>query len=135
MKQKIIFILLSLTLIFSLTACGGKLTKGNWTGDQSYCFAVDVDDYDGDVYQSGNYHFELDPTRDEIPSLYEIYVSDEYISSSSLLTEEYYVNSIGGLSPENDGIDIELPSGSYVYIIPVKTLYEPSGILRITMNK
>lgn len=136
MKKIILpIILLSIVMIVVQTISNADRRYGTVSGDETYCFAVDVEDFVGDVYKSGNYHFEMEPELDQIPSFYEVYVTNEYFEDISLLTDEHFVNYVGGLQYKDDNLNIELTAGTYVYIIPVEILYPHSGKLIIELNQ
>lgn len=136
MKKIILSIfLLSFVIILFQTISNADRKYGSVSGDETYCFAVDVEDFDGDIYKSGNYHFEMELELNQIPSFYEIYVTDEYYEDITLLTDEHFVNYVGGLQYRDDNVNIELTAGTYVYIIPVEILYPHSGTLKISINE
>lgn len=136
MKKIILSIfLLSIVMIVVQTISNADRKYGTVSGDETYCFAVDVEDFDGHVYPSGNYHFEMEPESNQVPSFYEIYVTNEYFEDSSLLTDEHFVNYVGGLQYRENDLNIELTAGTYVYIIPVEILYPHSGTLKISLNQ
>lgn len=127
-----------LILILILCGCeqGNQYKKsGEWTALSNYMFAVEVDDFDGDVYEAGTYHFYPDLVdridgmlSNETPIVWDIYISENEYKNMSELTDSEYVASIGGLAKIEE--DIILEKGKYVYINYNEVFGEPAGILK-----
>ena len=115
-KATIILAILLSTLI--LCACGSmsKYQTGcTWALDENYCFAVEVDNFDGDVYQAGNYKFSSKIWDKKIPAIYDIYVSQNLYNKTRSLQETEFVGSVGGIA--NEFVETTLSPGDYVYVI------------------
>lgn len=101
------------------------LTDGTWSLESTtYCFAVEVDSYNGDIYESGTYIFGV--TNDKLGEapMYDIYIENNEVSKYELKTPDYTVGGAG-----DTGTSIYLPKNSYVYIVPVDMVYSPKGFL------
>jgi hypothetical protein len=169
MKRKLLSLLLCLSLVISLTACGGAtsttdetastsdvveasensidelennyMTSGNWAMyDSNYMFAVEVDDFNGDVFKAGKYKFKISASITKaasgnspavLPAIFDVYIGDEEYSSIEELKKSISEPqlSIGGMGSEGLEIEYELVQGQYVYIIPYDVDYEPSGYI------
>lgn len=107
------------------------LSETTWALFDNYAFAVEVDSYEGDVFEAGEYNFKEDLVLDgQVPVIWDVYVSDEQKSSLSELQESELKGSIGGM--EKAELTIELSAGQYVYVKYNKTAGEPGGVLRIS---
>ena len=129
---------LCVVLIFMLCGCMNSSkykNSGDWSGLSNYMFAVEVDDFDGDIYEAGTYRFYPDLVdridglmSKETPIVWDIYVSDSEYKNVSELSDTEYVASIGGIDKIEQ--DIILSQGQYVYINYNEVFGEPAGILR-----
>lgn len=129
-----IFYLLIALSILGLCGRDKILTHSTWADTCNYMFAVDVDGFDGDVYEPGIYTFYNSSVRmneypQKIPIIWDIYVSNNFYPDVSYLKSEEYAGSVGGITNEN--IKWSLSSGNYVYIIYNPTVNTPMGILNI----
>lgn len=107
------------------------LRETTWALLDNYAFAVEVDSYEGDVFEAGEYIFKEDLVLDgQVPVIWDIYVSAEYKNSISELQESELKGSVGGM--EKAELTIELSAGQYVYVKYNKTAGEPGGVLRIS---
>lgn len=125
-----------LLIIIMAVGCGEKSgskyqSKGEWSlYDTNYVFAIEVDDFDGDIYQAGKYDFKLTSADASDAGLFDIYTSTELITDSSDLTENMLVGIVGGM--ELFTLTMKLETGTYVYVIPYQgAAYEQHGILSI----
>lgn len=100
--------------------------------EENYMFAVEVDDYNGDIYKAGTYVFSTLTNAAGKTGIYDIYVEDKELSSLSELGElDYEVGGIG-----SSEIEIALNKGDYVYIIPYKSLiYIPEDVLYMKLKE
>lgn len=110
------------------------LNKTTWAALQNYMFAVEVENFDGDIFEAGTYRFypdavNLDDYPTKIPVVWDIYISDKYYTNPNQLKDDEYVATVGGL--EKDEYTAELLAGKYVYINYNKVLGEPMGMLQI----
>lgn len=107
------------------------LRETTWALLDNYAFAVEVDSYEGDVFEAGEYIFKEDLVLDgQVPVIWDIYVSAEYKNSISELQESELKGSVGGV--EKAELTIELSAGQYVYVKYNKTAGEPGGVLRVS---
>lgn len=138
MKRILSLILIFVLCITCLAGCGKKSnykSNGTWANLSNYMFAVEIDDFDGDVYEAGTYHFYPDLVdrvdslmSSETPIVWDVYVSYHEYTKLSELKESEYVASIGGITKTEE--DIVLKKGNYVYINYNEVLGEPAGILK-----
>ena len=137
-KKIIIAVLVSMMVVFA-TACGktasetGHKTEATWADTGNYMFAVEVPDFNGDIFEAGTYRFypdavDIDDTS-KTPVVWDIYVSQNEYSDSSQIQENEYVATVGGL--EKNEYSCDLSAGQYVYINYNDTLGEPTGMLQI----
>lgn len=132
MKRSLMILICGLVL---LTGCGsdsGYKTGATWADSSNYMFAVEVESFDGDIFEAGTYSFYPDGVSDDpskTPVVWDVYVSTTEHSSSSELTEDEHVATVGGMV--EDSATIELQSGDYVYINYNQTLGDPTGMLKI----
>lgn len=125
MKKKSVLILMSLVIAMAMCSCGGGSDSGSnsdsvykteaeWADDTGYCFAVAVDGYDGDIFESGKYSFKSSLSKDEIsnldsaktPRVWDVYVSNDLVDKTEDLTEDELKGSVGGLG--GDDLTLEL---------------------------
>lgn len=111
-----------------VSSSGKYKTEIKWALSDNYCFAVEVDSYDGDICEAGTYNARVEVSKKGFAPIYDIYIENELHDSISDLGEIDY--SIGG---NNAGgtLTIPLEAGQYVYIVPMKMAYEPHGYLVI----
>lgn len=111
------------------------LTKIQWADTSNYMFAVEIDDFDGDIVQSGKYNFTTTGKSDEshVAIVWDIYISDNLYSNMRELSDSEYVTSVGG--NDNTSASIILERGKYIYINYNKTALNPSGLLNIEIVK
>lgn len=138
MKRILSLILIFVLCITCLAGCGKKSnykSSGTWANSSNYMFAVEIDDFDGDVYEAGTYRFFPDLVDrvdslmcSETPIVWDVYVSYHEYTKLSELKESEYVASIGGITKTEE--DIVLKKGNYVYINYNEVLGEPAGILK-----
>lgn len=140
-------IILGIILVFSLSACNGYKTSGEWAlYDTNYMFAVEVDGYSGDVYQAGKYEFKLSAGRTEsaggnsqavLPALFDVYIGNKEYSSIAEMKQDIPEPQItvGGMGSGDRVIEYELVAGQYVYIIPYDVAYQPSGYISFKLSK
>ena len=108
------------------------LTEITWADLNNYCFAVEMENYNGDIVESGTYRFYPDlvvENSNKIPQVWDIYVSNNLYENLNLLQDSEYITTIGGLGKEE--ITIELNPGQYVYIKTIKMKSESTGLLKI----
>lgn len=112
-------------------------TTATWADLNNYMFAVEVDDFDGDIFQAGSYRLYPDAVDLEdslkTPIVWDVYVSNNLYTNSNELSESEYVSSVGGI--EMDECELELEKGQYVYINYNDVLGEPTGMLQIEMKE
>ena len=122
------------------------LTKTEWAMyDRSYMFAVEVDGFDGDVFQAGTYSFVLEggitksATENggiaKFPMVFDVYIADKEYSSLTEMHQDFNIPTltIGGISSST--YEYTLNKGQYVYVVPYQDLvYEPSGYLTIKLK-
>lgn len=116
------------------------MTNGSWAlYDSNYIFAIEVGDFNGDIFKNGDYIFELSAGSDtskNTPAIFDIYVSDTLYANEAELTQSMNepTLSIGGMGSSDDKHKYALKKGSYVYIVPFKEMQnEPSGYLNFTI--
>lgn len=139
MKRKIAILVLTALISTSLVACGETAsendykTEATWADTGNYMFAIEVSDFDGDVFEAGTYKFYPDAVDLEDPSktpiVWDIYVSGNKYSDSSQIQDDEYIATVGGL--EKAEYTGDLSAGQYVYINYNETLGEPTGMLQI----
>lgn len=114
---------------------GKYLTKLQWADTKSFVFAVEIDDYDGDIVKSGKYNFITTGKTDKshVAIVWDIYASKNLYQNINELNDSEYITSIGGNN--NDSYSIDLEKGKYVYIKYNKTALKPSGMLTIDLIK
>ena len=108
------------------------LTEALWAGPSNYVFAVEIDSYNGDIFEKGTYRFYPDLvtiTSNEIPVVWDIYVSDELYNSTSQFLDSQLQATVGGIN--NLEATLELEKGQYVYVIYNEPVSTPTGALKI----
>ena len=115
-------------VVFILVSGSKYKTEIEWALSDNYCFAVEVDSYDGDIVEAGVYNAYVKVSKKGFAPIYDIYIENELYSSTRYLDEVDY--SIGG-NYGSGTLTIPLEAGQYVYIVPVKMAYEPHGYLVI----
>lgn len=101
-----------------------------WADLSNYSFAVEIDNYEGDVVSSGNYKFyPYMVVEGKVPQVWDIYISENYYFNISELKESEYVASVGGI--DNYSVTLELRPNQYVYINTIEMKSEPTGALKI----
>ena len=109
-------------------------SKITWAALSSYCCAVEIDSYDGDIIEAGTYRFYPDLVsgleNGRIAIVWDIYVSDKLYNQISELKDDEYQGTVGGISKNE--ITIKLEKGQYVYVKynPVAN-NDPTGVLMI----
>lgn len=137
MKKALLIIFIFILLISILYACkpdSKYKTKGDWALDTNYVFAVEIDDYNGDIFQAGTYEFTTKVfDKHKIPAIYDIYISDKYYTRLNGLKESEFVGSVGGR--EDASIEITLTAGKYVYVKFNKVVGEKGNSLEFSLVK
>ena len=92
----------------------------NWGDDnsnQQYKIAVEVEEYQGDIIQAGNYKItQTNTAYDEYTErIYNIYISNQNYENFEDVQLTDYIGSIGGPQYENE-LSISLEKGQYVYV-------------------
>ena len=101
--------------------------------DVHYACAIGIPDYNGDIIEPGTY--KIYPTGvitsgNYIPTVWDLYVSENYYNNISELSDQECIGSVGGLDQLN--MTCELPSGKYLYVKYHKVANDkPTGILMI----
>lgn len=101
------------------------LTKIEWTNrgndysdetDEWLKVAVEVDNYDGDIIESGTYNVEqTDGEYDGKPQrIYNVYVSSLNIDEPEVIKNNDFPVTVGGVNGEKQTITVE--KGEYIYI-------------------
>jgi len=119
-------------------------TEGEWALGDPYKFSVEIDSYDGDVYQSGEYEFTETTVNMEpeyTPYIYDIYASKEsYDNMYDMFTDwdnrtpkdgVEILDMIGGYGNIDKPRSLKLETGYYIYVIPSEPIGKPTGILEI----
>lgn len=90
---------------------------GNDNSNQQYKIAVEVEGYQGDIIQSGNYKItQTNTAYDKFTErIYNIYVSNKNYEDFEDVQLTDYVGSIGGPQYENE-LSVSLEKGQYVYV-------------------
>lgn len=105
--------------------------------DVHYACSVGISDYNGDIIEPGTY--KIYPTGvitsgNYIPTVWDLYVSENYYNNISELSDQEYIGSVGGLDQLN--MTYEFPSGKYLYVKYHKVANDkPTGILMIEKEK
>ena len=108
--------------------------KIEWGNLSSYCCAVEIDEYDGDIIEAGTYRVYPDLVsgldKGRIAIVWDVYTSETLYNNISELKESEYRGSVGGMSKNE--ITLDLSSGQYLYIKynPVAN-NNPTGIIII----
>ncbi len=130
MKKILVVLLVS---IFIFAGCSNSEENYKLEGDfasttEPYSFAVEVDDYDGDVFAAGYYSFISTATNDKA-GVYNIYVLNEDVEDVSSLNDMDTACVAGG----EDAVEcsLEVAKGNYVYIVPQTVEYDIEGFLQI----
>lgn len=114
----------------SSAAAPNYMTSIQWALQESYLCAVERDDFDGDVIAAGTYLASLvaaeKPTGNQVPIVWDIYLSNNLYSSVAELPPEDYVGSVGGWDLASSEITVE--AGQYLYVIYNDMAGEPIGI-------
>lgn len=109
------------------------LTEITWAAEQHFAFAVEIDDYNGDIVSAGTYRFYPDAvvlSGSKIPTVWDVYVSNNYYNNISELKKEEFVDCVGGLDKYE--FNLKLEKGQYVYIKYNKVANNnPTGFLEI----
>ena len=126
----IIFIILIILFSLITKGCRGEkskyLTETSWADLANYMFAVETDDYDGDICESGEYRFyqtgtEMSP--EETLIVWDIYISKNRYHNPSELKEYELKATVGGTSKEES--TLSLHKGDYVYVNYIEVYGEP----------
>lgn len=132
------FVFVVLIIVFSVIAkgCQGEkskyMTSGDWADLSNYMFAVEIADFDGDIYEAGKYHFGIVGaalSREDTMIVWDIYVSNNCYKNERELKDYELVATIGGNTKIET--DIELRQGQYVYINYNEVLGNPCGYVTI----
>ncbi len=139
MKTK--FIIMLMVIVLLLSGCSnnstsdesdnstGYATSIEYNGKGNYIFAIEVDEFDGDVLENGTYTFSTASTT-QSAIMYDIYISEELKDPLNTLNEEEFFNTSGGLYPID--FEVTLMKGEYVYIVYYEQLMDADGTLTIT---
>ena len=152
--KKIVSLVLSVVFVLSLVACSnvstssnGYKTSGEWAMyDSNYMFAVEVDEYNGDVFQAGTYEFKLSAGRSKaasggsqavLPGIFDVYVGNKEYKNIAEMKQDIPDPQItvGGMGSNDTTTKYELVAGQYVYIIPFEMDYQPSGYVSFKLSK
>lgn len=92
----------------------------NWGDDnsnQQYKIAVEIEGYQGDIIQAGNYKItQTNTVYDEYTErIYNIYVSNQNYDNFDDVQLTDYIGSVGGLQYENE-LNVSLEKGQFVYV-------------------
>ncbi|MFV0246468.1 MAG: hypothetical protein ACK5HS_00830 [Mycoplasmatales bacterium] len=109
--------------------------SGSWAMMDGYLFAIENEDFDGDVYQAGDYHFSTSgATKNKPAAVYNIYTSKElYTESADVINNANLKCSAGGVG--NIECDASLEKGDYVYIEVTENVSGSSGMIKFKLNK
>lgn len=108
------------------------LTQTEWADLSNYMFAVENDNYNGDVFESGSYLFSpicVIESKDYVPTVWDIYISKNSYDNTSQLLDNELIGSVGG--NEQLTLSVKLEKGDYVYVIYNETALTPTGMLNI----
>lgn len=134
--KKLSYLLIIVLLLFGCSKKEKYMTFGKWSlPDTPYAFAIEIDNYDGDIYEAGFYEFTLEKSlndSDNTPQVFDIYKSESYKPKIANLETNDYVGTVGGV--DNNSISIFLTKGTYVYVIPTDVIGHASGYLQIKLN-
>ena len=130
MKKILVVFLVS---IFIFAGCSSSEENYKLEGDfasttDSYSFAVEVDDYNGDVYKAGYYSF-LSTSTNGKAGVYNIYLLNENVEDVTTLSDMNPACIAGGVDAA--GCSLDLAQGDYVYIVPQVVDYDVEGYLQI----
>lgn len=116
------------TQIVQAKGDNGYFNYIKWPLQTPYAFAVEISDYDGDIFSAGKYTFSVSNTKLGEAPIYDIYIKDKkYQKFSELGSADF---SVGGAN--SSPITYDLKKGDYVYVVPyTKLVYEPKGYLEI----
>ena len=102
-----------------------------WAELSSYAFAVEIDNYNGDIVSEGSYKFAPYMVVDgKVPQVWDIYVSENYYSNIKELQDSEYICTVGGIG--NYATIVDLKKNQYVYIKTIDMATESTGALKIT---
>ena len=114
------------------------MTSGEWAlTDAPYAFAVEIEDYNGDIYKAGKYSFELIGGRLKAgksqTALFGIYVAEKSYADTIEMAQDFSEATlyVGGMM--NTSQEFELKKGQYVYVIPEPSALPSTGFLSIDM--
>lgn len=100
---------------------------------QNYIFAIENENFEGDVLQSGTYSFSFDLNEGQTAPVIDIYVGKkEYNSIDDLISNNDPKITIGGINPQEE--KLKLKKDDYIYLIPDKNSLnydDVGGILKI----
>ncbi len=105
--------------------------SGTWSQtDTSYIFTVEDDEFDGDVYQAGEYYLSVIDIDDSTDAqLYDIYILDHKDYTDEELDLIEADSSVGGYGEFTD--TLYLKNGDYIY---VRALKDQDGTTSGTFN-
>ncbi len=157
-KSKIPFVILIVIILGLFGMCSGEdepedttketeevtyeyMTEATWAALEHYAFAIENDNYGGDVFEAGSYIFyptlvNAEPgemVKGKTPIVWDIYVSENEYSNVSQLSDSEFMASVGGI--EQYSTTLELKKGQYVYIKYNDVVGEPMGALQIELQK
>ncbi len=119
---------------FTATPNSTYQTSIQWALQENYMCAVEREDFDGDVIASGSYVASLSaaesPNGNQVPIVWDIYVSDHLYDSTAQLQQEEYICSIGGWDLTSG--EVTVAPGQYLYVIYNDMAGEPIGIFNLT---
>ena len=107
-------------------------TYAEWADLSNYMFAVEVDDFDGDIFEAGDYRFYVQgesTNPQDVFVVWDVYISDNCYDNIRQLNKNELKASVGGNAKTEQTIHIE--KGKYVYIKYNETVGNPKGILCI----
>ncbi|MDF9867255.1 DhnA family fructose-bisphosphate aldolase class Ia [Bacilli bacterium PM5-3] len=112
------------------------ITTTYWNkSNVAYKIAVEVDDFNGDIIEAGEYDVYLlnaKTTNDEIPIKANIYIDKDYENVNEI-AKKTPVLKIGGPKNEKKTYKLTLKKGDYVYIVPINDARKAiNGTIAIT---
>lgn len=148
-----------------LTSTDDKGIEWNRQDSDFYVFAVEVDDYDGDILQAGTYNISFDSYTPCKAVMYDVFLSDNSsftgVDIHDFVEYDYVINSDYDMYYKDTGIRLTVPDkpegyqsmslfggmyadkvsqltfepGQYVYVVPVDLAYRPAGYMHFDLHK
>lgn len=107
-------------------------TSTKWDSiSQCYIFAIEDDEFYGDILREGTYSFNVTNNKQGEAPMYHVYIRKESNLTLDHLGDSDFLAGGRAYTP----MSYELGKGEYIYIIPCELSYIPKGYLTIDLEE